>query len=79
MLIYKMALKKVSYGVTKIQKSRRIALDQNLLESLGLNVGDMVRVELDIENEVVLIKAYASVQHKSIHVLNPARSVHAKK
>ncbi len=74
-----MALKKVSYGTTKIQKSRRIALDQNLLESLGLNVGDMVRVELDIENEVVLIKSCASVQHKLKQALNPEGEVHANK
>lgn len=50
-----MALKKVSYGTTKIQKLRRIALDQSLLETLGLSIGDVVRVELDTEQEAVLI------------------------
>jgi len=50
-----MALKKVSFGTTKIQKLRRVALDQNLLETLGLGIGDLVRIELDTEHETVLI------------------------
>lgn len=50
-----MALKKVFYGTSKIQKLRRIALDANLLATLGLDVGDLLKVELDIENETVLL------------------------
>ena len=50
-----MALKKVSFETTKIQKLRRVTLDQNLLETLGLDIGDIVRVELDTENATVLI------------------------
>jgi bifunctional DNA-binding transcriptional regulator/antitoxin component of YhaV-PrlF toxin-antitoxin module len=50
-----MILKKVSFGTTKIQALRRVTLDQNLLETLGLSVGDTVRVELDTENGTVLI------------------------
>lgn len=50
-----MGLKKVSYGTTRIQKLRRVALDQNLLETLGLAIGDLVRVELDTEHEAVII------------------------
>ena len=50
-----MSLKKVSYGTIKIQKMRRIALDPNLLETLGLEVGDSVRIELDVEREAIVI------------------------
>lgn len=50
-----MPLCKVSYGTARIQKLRRVSLDQNLLETLGLGVGDLVRIELDIERETVLI------------------------
>ena len=50
-----MALKKVSFGTTKIQALRRVALDQNLLDTLGLQIGDLVRVELDTEQESVVI------------------------
>lgn len=50
-----MRLKKVSYGTTRIQKLRRVALDANLLETLGLAIGDSVRIELDTENEAVTI------------------------
>jgi hypothetical protein len=49
------ALKKVSYGTTKIQTLRRVALDPNLLRTLGLDIGDSVHIELDTEHEAVLI------------------------
>lgn len=50
-----MSIKKVSYGTTRIQKLRRVALDQNLLDTLGLAIGDLVRVELDTESETITI------------------------
>lgn len=50
-----MTLKKVSFGTTRIQKLRRVTLDQNLLQTLGLSIGDLVCIELDTENEAVLI------------------------
>jgi len=50
-----MTIKKVLYGTTRIQKLRRVTLDKNLLETLGLDIGDLVRVELDTENEAVTI------------------------
>lgn len=49
------ALKKVSFGTSRIQKLRRVALDENLLSTLGLEVGDLVSVALDTENEAILI------------------------
>lgn len=51
-----MRLKKVSFGTSRIQKLRRVSLDQNILETLGLAIGDMVRVELDLEQEAVIIR-----------------------
>ena len=50
-----MTLKKVSYGTTKIQALRRVALDPNLLRTLRLDIGDSVHIELDTEHEAVLI------------------------
>lgn len=50
-----MTLKKVSYGTTKIQALRRVALDPNLLRTLCLDIGDSVHIELDTEHEAVLI------------------------
>lgn len=56
-----MSIQKVSFGAIQIQKLRRVALDEHLLSTLGLSVGDRVTVELDIESEaIVLRKAKAS-------------------
>ena len=49
-------LKKVSYGTSIIQKSRRVALDPNLLDTLNLKEGDKVRVELDTDSATILIR-----------------------
>ncbi len=49
-------LKKVSFGTSIIQKSRRVALDPNLLDTLALKEGDKVRVELDTVTETILIR-----------------------
>jgi len=54
------SIKKVSYGTTTIQKLRRVSLDQNLLETLRLEVGDSVRIELDTEQEAVIITRAAN-------------------
>ncbi len=50
-----MVLKKISFGTTTIQSLRRITLDQNLLDTLELEVGDLVKIELDTETETVLV------------------------
>lgn len=52
-------LKKVLYGTLKIQKLRRIALDPNLLDTLGLQEGDSVKVELDVGTSTILIRKSA--------------------
>ena len=50
-----MRIDRVSYGTTTIPQLRRVALDQNLLNTLDLRVGDSVRVELDVALGAVLI------------------------
>jgi hypothetical protein len=54
------SLKKVSFGTSIIQKSRRVALDPNLLHTLELKEGDKVRVELDIDTATILIRKDAA-------------------
>jgi hypothetical protein len=58
------ALKKVSFGTSIIQRSRRVALDPNLLETLKLKEGDKVRVELDVDSETILIRRAIAVPQK---------------
>ena len=59
------SLKKVLFGTSIIQKSRRVALDPNLLHTLELKEGDKVMVELDIDTSTILIrKAVVSVESK---------------
>jgi formylmethanofuran dehydrogenase subunit D len=53
-------LKKVSFGTSIIQKSRRVALDPNLLHTLELKEGDKVKVELDIDTATILIRKAAT-------------------
>ncbi|WP_143713656.1 hypothetical protein [Variovorax sp. RO1] len=51
-----MSIRKVSFGAVQIQKLRRVALDEHLLVTLGLGVGDRVTVELDVENEAIVLR-----------------------
>lgn len=57
-------IKKVSFGTSKIQKSRRVALDPNLLTTLGLQEGDAVTVELDVHTSTILIRKGVSIASK---------------
>jgi len=50
------SLKIVSYGTSRIQKLRRVALDPNLLNTLGMQEGDFVRIDLDVDTATILIK-----------------------
>lgn len=54
-----MSIHKVSFGTTKIQKLRRIALDANLLETLQLKEGDDVHVALDVSSGTIVIRKAA--------------------
>lgn len=59
------SIKIVSFGTSTIQKLRRVALDPNLLMTLGLREGDAVKVELDVDRATILIrKDAASVSPK---------------
>ncbi len=51
---------KVSFGTTTVQKNRRIAVDPNLLENLGLSEGDAVRLFLDTDTKAIVIQKEAS-------------------
>lgn len=73
-----MVLKKVSFGITKIQALRRVALDANLLETLGLDVGDLVRVELDTEHATILISRVSDNVPEQAHPTSNPRRPRAK-
>lgn len=56
-----MPITKVSFGSTKIQRLRRVALDSNLLKTLELKEGDLLEVSLETATgEIRLRKAIAS-------------------
>lgn len=74
-----MVLKKVCFGTAKIQSLRRIALDQNILTTLGLCIGDTVNVDLDTESGTVLItRAKEEMTNKENKSKTKARHVRAK-
>lgn len=50
------SIKKVSFGTSMIQRNRRVALDPNLLTTLGLQEGDTVQIELDVGTATILIR-----------------------
>lgn len=50
------SIKLASYGTSKIQKLRRIALDSNLLATLELQEGDTVKIDLDVATATILIR-----------------------
>lgn len=74
-----MTLKKVSYGTTKIQTLRRVALDPNLLRTLGLNIGDSVHIELDTEREAVLITRVLASPSAAVGASAKTRGSRAKR
>jgi len=49
-------MKLVSFGVTSVQKGRRISLDDSLLQNLSIKVGDQVEIFLDTEEEAIVVK-----------------------
>lgn len=51
---------KVSFGTQKIQKGRRIAIGQDALENLSLDVGDTVKVYLDTDLMCLMIEPQQS-------------------
>jgi len=53
------SIKIVFFGTSTIQKARRIALDANLLTTLKLQEGDIVRIDLDVDSSTILIRKEA--------------------
>lgn len=68
-----MRINRVYYGTTTIQQLRRVALDQNLLETLGLGIGDHVRVELDVDSGTVVISKVTPPPLAPEHLKNKQR------
>lgn len=60
---------KVSFGTQIIQKGRRIAVGQDALENLNLDVGDTVKVYLDTDLMCLMIEPQpkAAAKKKSDH------------
>lgn len=50
-----------------------MALDQNLLETLGLGIGDHVRVELDVDSGTVVISKVTPPPLAPEHLKNKQR------
>ena len=66
-------LNKVFFGTTKIQKLRRITLDQNLLKTLDLAEGDSVDVSLFVDTGEICIRKVAS-ENSSISKKNDEKN-----
>ena len=49
-------LTEVSFGTATIQRMRRVALDPNLLRTLGLSEGDSVEVVLLVDSSEILLR-----------------------
>ena len=62
----KLVLSEVSFGPATIQKLRRIALDSNLLRTLGLEEGDSLEVSLLVETGEIRLRKHIGTKQKSI-------------
>jgi len=51
-----MRTKLPSFGVRSVQKGRRIAVDERLLQNLSIQEGDQVELFLDTQDEAIVIK-----------------------
>ena len=51
-----MRTKLPSFGVRSVQKGRCIAVDERLLQNLGIQEGDQVELFLDTDDEAIVIK-----------------------
>lgn len=61
----KPALSEVSFGPATIQKLRRIALDSNLLRTLGLEEGDTLEVCLLVETGEIRLRKHDGTKKKA--------------
>lgn len=58
-IVTKKTLTEVSFGTVVIQRSRRIALDGNLLRTLGIAEGDCVEVILHVDSSDIILRRVA--------------------
>ncbi|HLD98533.1 MAG TPA: hypothetical protein VI815_04360 [Candidatus Nanoarchaeia archaeon] len=49
-------VKRVKFGVSKVQQLNRIAFPTSLLENIKLNIGNSVEIYLDIDEDEIIIK-----------------------
>lgn len=64
----KHALTEVSFGTVIIQRARRIALDANLLRTLGIAEGDTVEVVLLVDSAEIILRRAVDSEVKTIGV-----------
>lgn len=62
----KHALTEVSFGTVIVQRARRIALDANLLRTLGIAEGDSVEVVLLVDSSEIILRPVFGAAAKSI-------------
>lgn len=59
-------MKLISFGAASIQKGRRIAIADNLLQNLGIKEGDLVELFLNTKEKAIVVKksqnAYSEVK-----------------
>jgi bifunctional DNA-binding transcriptional regulator/antitoxin component of YhaV-PrlF toxin-antitoxin module len=58
-------MKKVSFGITSVQKGRRIILDESLLQNLDIEEGDPVELFLDTKEEAIIVKKPHNISSKT--------------
>ena len=67
-------MKKVSFGITSVQKGRRIILDDSLLQNLDIKEGDPVELFLDVKEEAIIVRK----PHNSLPKVKTVRGIIGK-
>lgn len=62
----KNSLSEVSFGTATIQRMRRVALDANMLRTLGLAEGDSLEVVLLVDSSEILLRKSAPRSIKTV-------------
>jgi len=66
--VTKHALTEVSFGTVIVQRARRIALDANLLRTLGIAEGDSVEVVLLVDSSEIILRRATGAEAKAVGV-----------
>jgi bifunctional DNA-binding transcriptional regulator/antitoxin component of YhaV-PrlF toxin-antitoxin module len=64
-MVTKQALTEVSFGTVIVQRARRIALDANLLRTLGIAEGDSVEVVLLVDSSEIILRRASDAMAKT--------------